>query len=111
MSTISSIQVPNVTIREATDADAEGLRRLAERDSAVVPEGPLVIGEVDGEIRAAVSISTGATIADPFSHSRDIVGLVHTRADQLRRGRRRRARIVARTPHPANASVRLRTAA
>ena len=109
MSTISFTQIPEVTIREATDADARALRALAQRDSATLPAGPLVIGEVDGEIRAAMSVGTGATIADPFHGTADIIALVHARADQLRSRKRRRARTIARTPAPAPA--RLRTAA
>ncbi len=111
MTIISSIQIPEVTIREATSADERGLDRLAQRDSATVPGGPLVIGEVDGEIRVAVSVGTGATIADPFHGSADAVALVHTRADQLRRRQRRRARVIARTPAPVPAAKRLRAAA
>jgi hypothetical protein len=113
MSTISVPQVPEVTIREATDSDEEGLRRLAQRDSAPVPPRPLVIGEVDGEIRAAISVASGATIADPFKRTADVVALVHARADQLRRRRTLRSRVVARTPAPtpATASARLRAAA
>ena len=116
MSTISIAQIPEVTIREATAADEEGLRRLAERDSARVPPRPLVIGEVDGEIRAAISIASGATIADPFRRTADVVALAHSRADQLRRRRTRRTRrtrVIARTPAPvsATAPARVRAAA
>ena len=112
MSTISFTQIPEVTIREATAADEDGLRRLAQRDSAPVPPRPLVIGEVEGEIRAAISVASGATIADPFQRTADVIALVHARADQLRRRRSRRARVIARTPAPAaTAPAQLRTAA
>ncbi|HEX2128044.1 MAG TPA: hypothetical protein VHF58_02395 [Solirubrobacterales bacterium] len=102
-----------MTIREATAADAPALRALAERDSASLPGGPLVIGEVDGEIRAAMAVATGATIADPFQRTADVIALVHARAAQLRSRKRRRARLIARTPAPAPAAgpARLRTAA
>ena len=111
MSIISLTQVPEVTIREATAADEEGISRLAQRDSAPVPPRPLVIGEVDGEIRAAISVVSGATIADPFQRTADVVALVHARADQLRRRRARRTRVVSRTPAPAPATARFRAAA
>ena len=103
MSIISSTQVPEVTIRQATSADADGLRRLAQRDSAQVPASPLVIGEIDGEIRAAVAIADGSAIADPFTGTADVIALLQARADQVRRRRRRPVRIVARTPAPARA--------
>lgn len=111
MSTITSRQIPEVTIREATAADEDGLRRLAQRDSATIPPRPVVVGEVDGEIRAAISVATGATIADPFMRTADVIALVHARADQLRRRRSRRAKVIARTPAPVSARARLRTAA
>ena len=110
MSTILSTQVPEVTIREATPLDVERLRQLAERDSAPIPEGPLMVGEVEGEIRAAVSMTSGATIADPFHRTADVIALIYARTDQLRR-RRRRVRVAARTPAPAATSPALRSAA
>jgi hypothetical protein len=112
MSTISFPQVSEVTIREATGEDEQALLELAERDSASVPAAPLMIGEVDGEIRVAISVTNGATIADPFHRSAEILALVYTRADQLRSRSRRRARVIARTPESrASATPRLRTAA
>lgn len=77
-----------VVIRLATEADGRSLERLAQLDSAPPPEGRTIIGELRGRAVAAVSLSDGRTIADPFVLSQEIVELVQIRARQLReRGR------------------------
>ncbi|HEX2468365.1 MAG TPA: hypothetical protein VHJ54_09180 [Solirubrobacterales bacterium] len=87
-----------VVIRESTHADAEHLRRLAQLDSAHVQKGPMVVAEVDGELRAAVAIEHGSVIADPFHRTADVVALAEMRATQLRAARSRPVRGVAQTP-------------
>jgi hypothetical protein len=86
-----------VTIREADDADAVGLRRLAQRDSASVPAAPLLVAELGGELHAAVSLEDGTTVADPFRPTAGLVSLLHARAAQLRLGRSKPLRLIART--------------
>jgi hypothetical protein len=70
-----------VTIRTAHPSDHEALRRLAERDSARPIGEPAVVAQVDGELRAAVSMRTGDTVADPFHPTAELVDLLrlHTR--------------------------------
>jgi hypothetical protein len=65
-----------VTIRPAYPTDARALSRLAGLDSSVVPAEPLLVAEVDGELRVAVSMSDGAVIADPFAPTSHIVQMV-----------------------------------
>jgi hypothetical protein len=85
----------SLTIRLATSADSAGLRRLAERDSAAVPSGRLLVAATDGEIRAAVSLA-GDAIADPFHPTEETVALLRERQRQLRgEGRGLRARLGA----------------
>jgi hypothetical protein len=81
-----------VTIRYAGSADAEALDRLAQLDSQPRPQGVVLVGEVDGEIWAAVSLHDYAVVADPFRPSGELAFLLVERARQLRRhaGRRRR---------------------
>lgn len=55
-----------ITFRLATDADAPALARLAGRDSARVPAGPVLLAEVAGVPAAARSLHDGHTVADPF---------------------------------------------
>jgi hypothetical protein len=82
----------SMTIRYASCDDARDLARLAALDSAKVPDGPLLVAEVDGELWAALAIVRGASIADPFRPSAPVVELLRARARQLvdepARGRR-----------------------
>jgi len=79
-----------VTIRAAWPADADALVRLAALDSAVAPPAePLLVAEVAGELRAAISLRDGAVIADPFAATAALVELLEARAAQLRGGRLR----------------------
>ena len=72
-----------LTVRVATADDDNGLRRLAELDSATVPPPPLLIAEVDDRPVAAVSLSTGAAIADPFRPTAEVVALLRLRSRSL----------------------------
>ncbi len=86
----------SITIRAAGLQDAEALRRLAQRDSRAVPEGELLIALVDGEARAAISLASGETIADPFHRTEELVGMLTLRGSQLRGERRQRRRSLKR---------------
>jgi len=56
-------------IRLATDHDAAALRKLAALDEARPLTGRVLIAEIAGEPAAALSLETGAVIADPFEHT------------------------------------------
>jgi hypothetical protein len=73
----------SVTIRTAGVMDGDALRRIAQRDSRPVPEGELLIAEVDGEARAAIELSTGEVIADPFRPTAELVRMLSIRRSQL----------------------------
>jgi hypothetical protein len=73
-----------VSIRMATAGDQPSLERLAQLDSARPPEGLTLLGEVNGRPVAALSLSDGRTIADPFTLSAPILELVRVRSRQLR---------------------------
>jgi hypothetical protein len=73
-----------LTIRRATAADAFALRRLAAIDSAAPPTGEVLLAEHGDELWAAVSVDTGAAVADPFRPSGDLVELLRFRAERLR---------------------------
>jgi hypothetical protein len=63
-----------IVIRPAYADDYQALAHLAALDSAAaVPPRPLVVAEVDGEMRAALSLRDDSRIADPFFPT---VGLV-----------------------------------
>lgn len=70
-----------ITIRPAYGDDERALRRLAALDSAArVPPAPLLIAEVDDELRAAMSLGDGSVIADPFHPTLDLIALLRTHA-------------------------------
>lgn len=73
----------DVRIRYARQHDDAALRRLAALDSASVPAAPLLVGEVDGELRAALSLVDSAVIADPFRLTVALVELLRVRSAQL----------------------------
>jgi hypothetical protein len=100
--------VSSVTIRYASDDDAPAVARLAQLDCARVPDGPLLVAFVDGELWAAVAIARGSAIADPFRPSGPVVDLLLARARQLVAGPRRRVGLRARAPQ-AVASMFSRT--
>jgi hypothetical protein len=73
----------NLTIRLATSDDAFAVRRLAVVDSSDPPTGSLLIAEVDDELWAALSLDTGAAVADPFRPSAEAVELLRLHAGHL----------------------------
>jgi hypothetical protein len=75
-----------ITIRRSTDADRDAINRLAELDSRQVPGGPAMLGFVGEELRAAIALDDGASVADPFQPTAELVELLRVRANQ-RNGR------------------------
>ena len=74
---------PAVTIRRATPADATLLETLAELDEAAIPDAPVLAAFVEDELWAAISLSTGALISDPFRRTAEIAELLLARGRQL----------------------------
>ena len=75
-----SLSLSEITIRPAYADDDAALARLATLDSAPVPEGALLLAEVDGELRAALATDTGGVIADPFFRTLELVSLLRKHA-------------------------------
>jgi hypothetical protein len=69
----------SLTIRLATDDDAPALESLALLDSGHVPFGPLLIALSDDDYVAAMSLTDGRWIADPFVVSEPVVHLLRRR--------------------------------
>ena len=70
----------SVTLRHAAAGDAAALRRLAERDSATLGPGPYLVAIRDGELEAAISLTDGDVVADPFRHTADLQALLRCAA-------------------------------
>lgn len=97
-----STSATEITIRPAYADDYPELARLAALDSADrVPARPLLLVEVDGSLRAALSLRDGSAIADPFFPSAKLLVLLraHAAGEQATRSRaRERLRWWARRP-------------
>jgi hypothetical protein len=97
-----------VTLRFGFPDDAVALARLAALDSSVAAVQPVLVAEVAGTLRAALSLSDGAVVSDPFFPSAAVVELLRARARQLTRGDRRSARrLLRRRPRAPRAGVRV----
>jgi len=72
-----------VTIRRAGSDDERALRRLADLDSTRVPDGPVLMAEIDGQAVAAISVLSGESFADPFTPTLELRRLLELRASQL----------------------------
>jgi hypothetical protein len=59
---------PDIAIRrlDPTGSDRHELELLAGRDSAPAPSGDVIAAERNGQLLAAMSLTTGEMVADPF---------------------------------------------
>ena len=98
-----------VTLRFAFPDDDAALARLAALDSAGPPPQPVLVAEVGGEFRAALSLSDGAVVADTLCRTLELVHLQKARAAQLsgpsESGRRGRVSVRARFAKPVRHSA------
>jgi hypothetical protein len=69
-----------VLLRTARADDDADLTRLAALDSASPLAGPALLAEHNGAVVAALSLSTGRAIADPFVPSLHLVELLRRHA-------------------------------
>ena len=81
-----------VLVRPARSVDAADLVKLAALDSAAPLTGEVLLAVSGGEVAAAMSIDTGAVIADPFVPTAHLVELLRTAG---RPAPRRRSRLAA----------------
>lgn len=96
-----------IVIRPARQDDEPALLRLAALDSHAALDDDVLLAAVDGEILAAMSLADGATIADPFRLTADLVELLRTRARLMGVAglEPRRGRLSLRRPAPTVALV------
>jgi hypothetical protein len=90
----------SLVLRPATSADTADLERLAALDSARPLAGEVLLADVDGGVRAALSLETGRSVADPFYPSLELVPLLRAAAGE-RTARRLPWRRPARAGRPA----------
>jgi hypothetical protein len=73
-------------MRRATAADSARIWELARLDDKRLPAGPFLVAELAGEIEAAVSLSSGTVVANPFCLTADAVAMLRLRAAQVSDG-------------------------
>lgn len=73
----------SVAVRLAGPEDEAAIARVAALDGQVPPRGDVLVAEADGRVIAALSVSDGHGVADPFAWTADVVALMEMRADQL----------------------------
>lgn len=85
-----------IGIRILNEADLLALKEIAERDSAPVPTGTVLGASIDGRLAAALSLTDGAEVADPFAPTAGLRALLADRAAQLKGERNGRPRLFGR---------------
>ncbi len=78
-----------VTIRTLSEEDRESVAHLAQLDSSHEPQGHLLGAVVEGRLVAALSLTSGETIANPFVPTQGARSMLQLRARQLNPRRRR----------------------
>ncbi len=90
-----------ILVRPARTVDADDLRRLAALDSARPLTGDVLLAVSGGDVAAAISLDTGAVIADPFQSTTHLVDLLRTAARPAPEPRRRTPRLALRAVRAA----------
>jgi hypothetical protein len=72
-----------IVIRRAGAADVRVLARLAALDSAVIPGADSLIAERDGVAVAALDLTDGRVVADPFAPTARLAVHLRLRAEGL----------------------------
>jgi hypothetical protein len=94
-------ELQRLTVRLAEPGDWAAIGRLAALDSARVPKGDVLVGELSGSIQAAAPVDGSRAIANPFVPTADLVKLLELRARQLREAgyeASERAQVIALSP-------------
>ncbi len=76
-----------ITIRrmDLSNDDRDAVAELADRDSRDHLNGPVLGLEVEGRLLAAISLSSGAEVSDPFAPTDELRSVLELRAGQLRK--------------------------
>jgi len=78
-----AIRWQGLTLRIATSADGSALARLADLEQTAQPAEPVLLGVVMQRPVAALSLSDGRVVADPFTPTAELIELMRLRARQI----------------------------
>ena len=70
----------DIRIRLALEDDLAAVARVAGRDTGQPPAWPILVAEVGADIRAAISLTDGEVVADPFHRTSELVEMLRIRA-------------------------------
>ena len=74
----------SLSLRHATPADDRAVAYLSELDEAVRLTGDVLVAYDGDRAVAAMSVTDGRTVADPFARTAHVVALLRLRAQQQR---------------------------
>jgi hypothetical protein len=72
-----------ITLRVSDPADEREIARLAELSERAAASGRYLVADVDGQVWAALPLSGGEPIGDPFLPTLEVKQLLSVRAGQL----------------------------
>jgi hypothetical protein len=72
-----------ITLRLSDPSEEPAIERLGELSGRPIPAGRYLVADVDGQIWAALPLSGGEPVADPFLPALEVKGLLSLRAAQL----------------------------
>jgi len=75
-------QLNDMVLRADRPTDEAALRRLALMDSTRPLRGRALVAEVAGKPVAAIDLTDGRVVADPFEHTAEVVELLRVRAER-----------------------------
>jgi hypothetical protein len=75
-----TVSADAVTLRLSRPADERALEELGQLDCARRLHGPHLVAEVGGILRAAISLTDGVVIADPFHRTTAMVELLRAQS-------------------------------
>jgi hypothetical protein len=72
-----------ITLRLSTRRDEPAIERLGRLSERQIPSGRHLVAEVDGQVWAALPLSGGEPLADPFAPALEVKELLSLRVAQL----------------------------
>jgi len=80
MTHVTHNESAEIIIRAARAEDMAEIARVAGRDTHDLPQAPLLVGMVGDRVRAAISLTDGSFVADPFHRTSELVEMLRIRA-------------------------------
>jgi len=79
----ASADCADVTVRPATEGDADGIRQLEALEGREAGDGPHLVAERDGDVVACLSLGGGTALGDPFRPTAEAIDLLRAHAPRF----------------------------